>query len=424
MNTLKIPYYVIIGVNVLTWIIYVSNPFVSLTSHHILTIFYVLLNILCISWGFTSGLKKGEILTPKSKFLSDVAPSFFNKFIIFYLLTFLLKYAYELHCPLFDIGAMVNRTLMGIANPYYGYTASRTYFPLPWSVYVLICIFDGLFFIVGMLCWSKLSKGTKTVFVFLTAIDVFKNMGFGSSFAMLKFLTTLAMIISANYWGDNNRKLDKRAVITTIIGIFILAVFIFGRNMESRVGGSFADAAVDDATFNENSFINKYLISFFSERIQNFYIYVSSYLTQGYYNLECMFDCDYDWCFFFGHTDSFGGLLSMLGIDVEKINYQTKIFQQFGVDPYIHWHSCYLWLANDVTYFGVPIVVYYVSKMCASALVLYRNYNDMLSGIIFVLYANMMIYFFANNNFLSNIYYSYIVVLPIWIFTRYKVNEY
>ena len=108
------------------------------------------------------------------------------------------------------------------------------------------------------------------------------------------------------------------------------------------------------------------------------------------------------------------------GVDVEPMNYQTKIYKTYGVDPYIFWHSCYVWLANDVSIFGVPIIMFWVGKFCSTALVLYRRYNDLLSVVIFVIFANMIIFLFANNNYIANLFYTFMFIFPIWIFTRYK----
>ena len=190
--------------------------------------------------------------------------------------------------------------------------------------------------------------------------------------------------------------------------------------MEGRAGGEFSSMTAEHFNFNKESFINKYLIMQFPERFQNLYIYICHYLNNGYYNLEYIFNLDWDWTYFFGSNDAKSHLINVLGgVDVEPMNYQTKIYNAYGVDPYIYWHSCYVWLANDVSVFGVPFIMYWVGKFCSTALVLYRKYNDLLSGVIFVIFANMVIFLFANNNYIANLYYTFMFIFPIWIFTRY-----
>ncbi|MBR5033752.1 MAG: hypothetical protein IKX71_00430 [Bacteroidales bacterium] len=333
--------------------------------------------------------------------------------------TFLIKYAYELNVPVFDISGLVDRIIAGIFDPLLGYTRDRSYASYSWSLYVLISVFDGVFFIVGMLCWRKLSRFQKYLFVFLAIIESLKSMSTGSSFGEIKMMTTLAMVYLA---GMKNETIEKRRVgriLLYVLTIVFVTLLIFGHNMEGRAGGEFSDMTVEHFNFNTDSFINKYVISLFPMRIQNLYVYICHYLNNGYYNLEYAFNCKFEWTYFLGSNDAKSHIFALLGFDVEPLNYQIKIFKEYGVDPYIYWHSCYTWIANDVSFFGVPIVMYFVGKFCASALVMYRKHQDLLSGMVFVIFANMIIFLFANNNYIANLFYSFILVFPYWLFTRY-----
>lgn len=423
MRSEQLLYYLLIGFNAVTLLIFISNPFESLSGNHTLTVIYILLNILCVAWGYRRGLAKGYCLkAPASdSFLAGINNRAIKFIFIFYLATFLLKYAYEMHCPAFNISALVNRIIMGVMNPYLGYTTGGSYRPFGWSLYVIISIVDGIFFIIGMLCWRKMSKVQKYVFVVLSIIELFKGMGTGSSFGEIKLFTTLAIVVLSSIQSDYVNIKTLRRIILGVILIALLAVTVFTHNMEGRAGGEFSSMTAEHFNFNKESFINKYLIMQFSERIQNLYIYICHYLNNGYYNLEYIFNLNWDWTYFFGSNDAKSHLINVLGgVDVEPMNYQTKIYKTYGVDPYIFWHSCYVWLANDVSIFGVPIIMFWVGKFCSTALVLYRRYNDLLSGVIFVIFANMIIFLFANNNYIANLFYTFMFIFPIWIFTRYK----
>ena len=191
MRSEQLLYYLLIGFNAVTLLIFISNPFESLSGNHTLTVIYILLNILCVAWGYRRGLAKGYCLkAPASdSFLAGINNRAIKFIFIFYLATFLLKYAYEMHCPAFNISALVNRIIMGVMNPYLGYTTGGSYRPFGWSLYVIISIVDGIFFIIGMLCWRKMSKVQKYVFVVLSIIELFKGMGTGSSFGEIKWNT-------------------------------------------------------------------------------------------------------------------------------------------------------------------------------------------------------------------------------------------
>ena len=47
------------------------------------------------------------------------------------------------------------------------------------------------------------------------------------------------------------------------------------------------------------------------------------------------------------------------------------------------------------------LVAFWIGKIATRALALYRRYEDLTSGIVFVIFANTIIYFFANNNYFN-----------------------
>lgn len=418
----KYLYYLLMWFNLLTLILYLSNPFLNNSGNHGLTLLYICINLLFLGWGYKSGLKKGRRISsiPRKAFLSDVSHNTLQVYTVFYVLTFLLKYAYELHCPPFDIGALVNRIILGIVNPYLGYITGGSYRPFGWSIYTIICFFDSVFFIVGMLSWRKLKKGEKYLFVVLSFIELLKGLGSGSSFGEIKMITTLAIVLLANLKEFQITQKQKRIIWLSVAGAFFFAIFIFGHNMTGRSGGELSDTFGDSLGFNSDSFINKYIISLFPDSIKNLYVYICHYICNGYYNLEYAFNCNYNWTYFMGSNPAKTQFFAALGFDVEPLNYQMKIYQIYGVDPYIYWHSCYLWIANDVSFLGVPFIMFFVGKFCSTALVLYRKYQDLLSGIVCVIFANMIVFLFSNNNYISNLFFSFLFLFPYWFFTRYN----
>jgi hypothetical protein len=44
--------------------------------------------------------------------------------------------------------------------------------------------------------------------------------------------------------------------------------------------------------------------------------------------------------------------------------------------------------------------------------------GDFLSRIVFVIFGNMLLFLFANNTYLSTVLYSFMFLLPFWLFTR------
>lgn len=424
MKTSKIPFYILIGFNILSWVIYVSNPYLnSVSSTHDLTVFYVLVNIIALYYGLKNGEKNANhIQLRRTSLVGGFSRKYLWYYFVFYILTFTLKYAYELRCPAFDISALVNRIIIGIASPDLGYQLTlKGAQSFSWSIYTIISTVDSGFFIIGMLCWKQMSKVQKPIFIVLVVFELLKWFGAGTSFGIMQICTTFVLVYVINMKRESLSKKELFRTGSVLLLVFIAAIVSFGTNMQGRAGGELQD--ITSSKVNLDSFVFKYVIAYLPEWFQNLYDFICRYLVGGYYNLEYMFQCDYDWTYFLGSTNALTTLADdIFHIGVESLNYQTKIYDKFGIDPYIYWHSCYAWWANDFTIIGVPFVVYWIGKIASRALSLYRRYEDLTSGIVFVILANTIIYFFANNNYFSGHLFFLLVVLAIWNKKMYKTK--
>lgn len=424
MRTQKLPYYLLVGFNILTWIIYLSNPYLnSSTDTHVLTVFYVLINIICLAVGFRKG-ERVSVYTKLRKvtYAENFHNRYYSKYLIFYVLTFLLKYAYDLRIPAFNINALITRILLGISNAELGYAMTlEGAQSFSWSIYQFFNLFDCGFFIIGMLCWRYLSKIEKTSFFILVVIELLKWFGAGTSFGIMQICTTLVLVYVASMSIEYISKKQLFKISAILALVFIFAISAFGSNMQGRAGGELRD--IQSSQVNLDSFVFKYFISYLPSWFQNLYDFIVRYLVGGYYNLEYAFQCDYDWCMLLGSNNALTTLADdVFHIGIEENSYQIKMFHKFGVDPYVFWHSCYTWLANDFTLLGVPFVVYWIGRTTSLALSMFRKYNDMISGVIYVILGNVVIFFFANNNYLSGHFYLFMILFLYWVNVKYRIK--
>lgn len=419
--SLLFPYKILLYFNLATLILFAFSPMQSAcVGTHWITALYILINIICWGQGYKHGVRKGETITisRKSPF-SSLSATVLAFLFFFYLLTLLPKYAYELSRPVFDISGMIARITIGIKDPSAGYSMSRGTPPYSWSIYVLISVIDGIFIIVGLLSWKTLKVWVRGLFVVLCIIEVLKWFGKGTNFGIIMMLVSALFAYLAR---KKEASKTHRSIFPTLLLVVItafLALMVFSHNMEGRSGGDLE--SVNETIFNLNydSPINRFVLNNFSPRMVSLYSFMVSYLTGGYTNLECAFQCPFDWTWFLGSNPSKANLADFIFQgELSSSGYPFAIYQKFGVDPYINWHSCYAWLANDVSLLFVPLVVYFIGRFTSISLTLFRKYNDLLSGIIFIIFTCMCFFFFANNNYISSIFYSFMVVFPLWLFTR------
>ncbi len=89
-----------------------------------------------------------------------------------------------------------------------------------------------------------------------------------------------------------------------------------------------------------------------------------------------------------------------------------------GVDPFIYWHSAYSWFASDVTFAGVPVLLCLIAYMFGLSWALSVTHDDLLSKVVYIVLGNMLLYLFANNSYLSSVFYAFMFILPTWCVTR------
>ena len=144
---------------------------------------------------------------------------------------------------------------------------------------------------------------------------------------------------------------------------------------------------------------------------------VVSYLGQGYYHASLALDLDFQPTFFLGSNPALIGLGDLFGVDVWNRTYMHRLQVERGVDELGKWHSAYTWYAGDVSFYGVPFTLLGLGYVFGFSWSRARK-GDFLSGIMFIMFGNMLLFLFANNTYLSSVFYSFMVLLPFWIVTR------
>lgn len=131
---------------------------------------------------------------------------------------------------------------------------------------------------------------------------------------------------------------------------------------------------------------------------------IENYLCQGYYALSCALKefINGEVCFTYGFGNNFFtiNILERFDIDIIPDTYQGILLDKYHIDPYASWHSIYVWLANDFTFIGVPFVMYISGYFLAITWKSAINRN-FYAVPIFILFAQMIAYSYANNQVLS-----------------------
>lgn len=416
------PLYIILGFNILTLLLFVIAPYDWSRGNPLLVIIYLLINYFFIFLGYRAGINKGlKRKIHSNKIFTKVNTKITSFIFIFYLLTFPIKYAYLLRFQFFDFSGMFTYLSIGFFDPQLGYNLSvedNRPHTVSWFIFTLISIVNQLVFIFGFLRWRHLKFTFKVIFIFFLILELFYWFGRGTGFGVISLVTTFAVCF---FIQQKSKKINLKIALTYFI-LFITVLFFYGSLKEQRAGNNKLDlqnfshglASVDE---------NHYIFDIIPNSIKQTYMHSTSYLTQGYYHLGLSMSLkrNFTSTYLFGNNPATLNVANTFGVDLWKDTYMYKLKLESGVDDVGKWHSSYLWYANDVSFYGVPIIMFILSYFLSFAYVLILKFDDLLSKFIFVIILNMFIYSFANNTYLYHHFYSLSVILIIWYFTRVKL---
>jgi hypothetical protein len=198
--------------------------------------------------------------------------------------------------------------------------------------------------------------------------------------------------------------------------LFAGSVALFSYNLYSRSGN--VERTVELTEFGRSALVVDHpVLAAIPESLQPTYLNVLWYLCGGYYHASFALDLDFKPTLFLGSNPALIGLAAIFGIDVWNDTYMHRLQVERGIDELGVWHSAYTWYANDVSFAGVPFLLFGLAYLFGFSWGRSAQ-GDFLSKVVFVILGNMLLFLFANNTYLSTMFYSFMFLLPFWLFTR------
>jgi hypothetical protein len=410
--SLNEPIIAIIGFNLLTVAFMMTAP-VAWDAKNLPSIYVLVLTCqLLILIGFLLGRTRGFLTRPRTALPLSSGAAVMPYLLGIYLLSFPISYGYRMGFSPFDLSGMASLILAGLQDRVFGYANALRGVglgPIPWTLYFLVSIFTQCFFIAGFLYWRSMSFGTKLLFGALVCLELLFSLGRGTTFGVVSMVTTF--FLAAMFW-----KRSRLATVLLVAGLFAGSVAVFSYNLYGRSGN--VERTVELTGFGRSALILDHpTLAVIPEALQPTYYNVLWYFCGGYYHASFALDLDFKPTLFVGNNQSLIGLAAIFGIDVWNDTYVHRLQTTRGIDELGVWHSAYTWYANDVSFVGVPVVLFSIAYLFGFSWARSAQ-GDFLSRVVFVILGNMLLFLFANNTYLSSVFYSFMFLLPFWLFTR------
>lgn len=269
---------------------------------------------------------------------------------------------------------------------------------------------------LGVCSWNRLKKFFKFVVILTGVVYVFTWLGIGTRKGLMDLILMLYFLIIAAHPSILRDSIKRKKLKTVAISLLVLFILFFVFSNLSR-GGMAKFIDLKDLRINHyRSFYAKY----FSPNVLAALSEITSYLCQGYCALNIAIS-DIGII-----PPTFGGSSMLLWLWFERFfgynpmpdTYMAILESKYGIGMYECWHSIYLWWANDVTFIGVPFVIYLIGRyLCRTWMDCVANQNPF-SFPMCAFMIIMVFYFFANNQVFSFSLEAFVLTVFIYKFSK------
>ncbi|MBQ8215329.1 MAG: hypothetical protein IJX08_10055 [Clostridia bacterium] len=240
-----------------------------------------------------------------------------------------------------------------------------------WYIFALNCmnVLDVFWYPLGMIYFKRFHFGYKALFILTLLINFTYNAQSGTMISWGNFIFRLIPFLFLEIFNaihSKNRTVSKsgKRTICIILVLIMLFVSLFIFSQESRYDYmgyedelSYDNGILDRFIENERSYpiVGKRLSS------------VAFYIGNGYCGLAYALELPPSFTYGIGFSRDLSRTINQyFGIDVSGITYPQRTEDAFGWKNGIYWPSAYSWFASDLTFFGIPFLMFFFGQFFCS----------------------------------------------------------
>lgn len=422
LNIIYLPQQLAIGYLIITFVMYLISPWGWPANNKLLMIIYNIIIWLSIYWGYHLGIKKN--ISPRRIIPVKIYQTkFFNRILWLGILMIYPNFSIRLNEIGISISEIYDRIVFASSNIALAYTGKAETSELNSLTHPLVLFYTlsmpFVYFvkIVAIYYWKCITNKQKILLLSIIVGDILAHVAIGTNKGIFDYVLILPFIFilvkSTSQVIKYQIKLSYKFVVTIVILLFLGFVY-FSNTYSDRTKdyASYSDSTTDKAV-NFNSFIMQAIPNEFKIG----YLGLDYYLTHSYNALDMAFDMDFVPCYGLGNSNFLMGIANKidgLGQEIKDNTYEERMEKQFGWQNGLKWHTFYVSLANDVSFLGVPFIIFlfsfYFSLSWKDLLV-----NGNIKALpVFTQFIIMFFYLNANNQILGNTNFVTFVLLFLY----------
>ena len=278
---------------------------------------------------------------------------------------------------------------------------------------------------LAILYWKKLPFLQKCGTCFIWLLFALEYLITGTNFGLFDLLISIFIAFIASRARINHnlqvRKVKHPIRYFLLFGILIfILLWIFDSSMSSRMGESFysgGDVGYKSFELDQNSLLYKITPT----ALQPLLAYLTNYVARPYSALSLAMTLPFESTFGVGYS---WFLLDNVPFSeyLWSRTFPVRMEELYGYSHTINWHTAYTWFANDISFFLVPFLFYFLFRIFGKAWKEYLVTGNIAAFLLFMIYVKMMFFLSANNQ----VFQGTSTMMAFWIllFTRRYFRSY
>ncbi len=329
---------------------------------------------------------------------------------------------------------IVQRLIIGLTESNLNYSLSLGYENSGTALEKIIVIATVLLYTLkfavlplSIIHWRIIDRKQKVLCIFITVVEIIKwllkGMNKGIFDYAFVFLASALLVTAINkrqrqsrYVSEIEGKQKRKTRIIIISAVaMILAINVFVSNIAARSSRQtieYYSTSMQLTADPDNIFLRILPVE-----LHKPFLSLSMYVTCGYQGLSYALRLPFNWCFGIGNNQfTISNFRDVFGLDVSSLTYQARVELFFPWLEYHNWHTTYTWLANDFSFFLIPIVLFVWGVLFALSWLSAIEKHNPYAVIIFCLFI-IRGAFLPANNIVSSSSFTFItwyVCMVLW----------
>ena len=422
-KTLKRPIRYAIVFSAITVLLYLFGPYSYPDINRLQLIVFLIITNLCMYWGFSIGTQYVFTFKRRSHswrnmdgtnypdtFLGYSVPQILNFLFWIALIDCVPKFILYTGAYSMSFSTLMSKAVMFFSSAQDIYAARQTLHSATgiWKYINYFIVLTGPLYWaytpLALLHWKRLGSWKKIGSYVIWFFFLSQYLITGTNVGFFDFFLTVLIValVRSNLKKKDDSVTKKKKPILMIIVIVVILFLIFDTVMGSRIGNQYmkgGSLGTFRYTINSDSIIWRYV----PNSLKAMTAYLTRYLANSYNAVAYAMDMPFKSTFGLGHSwFVLDNISSGLSKELWARTYNMQIESAFGFGHYGNWHTAYLWFANDVSFWGVPILFFFMFYYFGRAWKRFLVEKDMFCFLRFMIFVKMSYFISANNQIFQN----------------------